>query len=404
MKSRTRIGDLIIAIIAGVALWAYVVSVLDPITANTIKSVPVQLLNKSSIEAAGLAISGSGEYTVDVTVSGNRSNVNNVSAADFTATADVSELSKGQNYITVEVEAPSNLSVTEIRTQKIQVYVDTLVSETRPLHIILSNNAEGRELGNVRIDKDDFRISGAKNLVESVVALEAKLDTQGIQIDEEFTQTLSLVPVDAEGHRVAGINVSSANVELTASLYNTKEVALNVPVNGEFVTSVKLLSELIPSSVVIKGPSSQLAEIWAVDTRSIDRSTITESCTITLEPRLPDGIELADSSLGIAAVYEMLGRVSESITVTPENTVFFVNVPAGISPRLLENINIDYTVYEDAAGKASADDFIVTIDMSEYVNGTHALPITVTPVSPIEGIEITSYTQAVSVEYVEAVI
>ena len=404
MKSRTRIGDLIIAIIAGVALWAYVVSVLDPITTNTIKSVPVQLLNESSIEAAGLAISGSGEYTVDVTVSGNRSNVTNVSPADFVATADVSELSKGQNYITVEVEAPTNLSVTEIRTQKIQVYVDTLVSETRPLHINLSNNAEGRELGNVRINRDDFKISGAKNLVENVVALEARLDAQGLQLDEEFTQTLSLVPVDTEGHRVVGINVSSSNVELTASLYNTKEVALNVPVNGEFESSVKLLSELIPSSVVIKGPSSQLADIWSVDTRSIDRSTITESCTITLEPKLPDGIELADSSQGIAAVYEMLGRVGESITFTPENTVFFVNVPDGVSPLLLENINVEYTVYEDAAGKVTADDFIITIDMSEYVAGTHALPVTVTPVSPIEGIEITSYTETVSVEYVETVI
>ena len=399
MKSRARIGDLIIAIIAGVALWAYVVSVLDPIGSTTIRAVPVQLLNESSIESSGLAIAGSGEYTVDVTVSGNRSNISAVSSADFVATADVSDLHKGQNYINVEVQAPSNLSVTEIRTQSIQVYVDTLVSETRPLHIILDNNADNRELGNIKVDASDFKVSGAQNLVENVVAIEARLDAAGLEPDAEFTNTLNLRPVDAEGNGVIGVKLSKSTVDITASLYATKEVALSVPVNGEFDSNVKLLSELIPSSVVIKGPSELLAEIWSVETRSIDRATITESCTITLEPRLPEGIELADSSVGIAAVYEMLGRVSESLTFTAENTIFFVNVPEGVSPVLLENISVVYSVYEDAKGQVTNDDFVVSIDMAGYSGGTHSLPVTVTAVSKVEGVELVSYTETVSVEY-----
>ncbi|MBR6025492.1 MAG: hypothetical protein IK069_01915 [Firmicutes bacterium] len=399
MKSRARIGDLIIAIIAGVALWAYVVSVLDPIGSATIRAVPVQLLNESSIETSGLAIAGSGEYTVDVTVSGTRSNISAVSAADFVATADVSDLHKGQNYINVEVQAPSNLSVTEVRTQSIQVYVDTLVSETRPLHIILDNNAENRELGNIKVNASDFKVSGAQNLVENVVAIEARLDAAGLEPDTEFTNTLNLRPVDSEGNSVIGVKLSESTVDITASLYATKEVALNVPVNREFDSNVKLLSELIPSSVVIKGPSAQLAEIWSVETKSIDREAITESCTIILEPRLPDGIELADVSQGIAAVYEMLGRISESVTFTPETTVYFINVPEGVSPVLLENISVVYSVYEDAKGQVGTDDFVVTIDMAGYSGGTHSLPVTVTAVSRIEGVEIVSYTENVSVEY-----
>lgn len=375
MSNRTRITDLIIAIIVGIGIWAYVINVLDPVSSTTVKNVPVQLVNQESIAASGLAIAGTGEYTVDVVVGGTRSNVSNVQASELLARADVSDLHIGQNYITVEVEAPSNLTVNEIRTQSIQVYVDNLVSEIKPLILETSNKGASQELGNITLSEDTIRVSGAESLVNIVAGVKAPIDAAGILIDEEFTQSVRLVPVDAEGNTVRGVKLSISDLDVTATLYETKEVALGVPLIGEFSDEIKVLSELVPASIVIKGPMHDLAEIWTIDADAIYRSEIKESCSIAIHPITPGDIEVADASKSLAAVYEVIGRTEMEFTFSNESSIIFINVPERTSVALAEDIVVKVSVYEDDAEVLNASDFIVTVDCENNSEGIQQCPI-----------------------------
>ena len=393
------ITDLIIAIIAGIVIWAYVISVQDPVTTATVRAVPVNLLNEESIAASGLAIAGTGEYTVDVVVGGTRSNVSKVSAADFTASADVSDLHIGQNYINVKVEAPSNLTVNEIRTQSIQVYVDTLVSAAKPLRIDTINKGASQELGNISLSAEQFTVSGAESLVDNVVALRAEIDAKDIKIDEEFSQSVRLQPVDSDGHAVAGVKINQSSIKITATLYETKEVALAVPLIGDFSDDIKMLSELIPSSVVIKGPMHELADIWTVDAEAVYRNQISESCSIPISVICPDGIELAKASEELYAVYEVIGRVSEEYIFSNESVIYFVNVPEGVTPSLTEDIVVTASVYEDAEGLVDESDIIISIDCSEYTSGIHSCPVDVAVSVEIEGLNVSLAKSSVGVRF-----
>ncbi|MBR3748612.1 MAG: hypothetical protein IKN28_01940, partial [Firmicutes bacterium] len=124
---RREIIDRIIAVAIAIGLWFYVISVVNPPTTVLVRQVPVTLLNQEYLDESKLAIAGDGKYTVDVLLSGKRKDLI-LTPEDLTATSDLSGLIPGQNYITVKVTSPGNTTVQEIRMEKIQVYVDELVS------------------------------------------------------------------------------------------------------------------------------------------------------------------------------------------------------------------------------------------------------------------------------------
>lgn len=371
---RSKALDKIIAILAGIAIWAYVISVLDPIATNTIRAVPVQLVNVESMESAGLAIAGSGEYTVDVVVGGSRSDVKAVATTDLIATADLSGLHIGQNYITVSVTAPDNITVNEVRTQNIQVYVDSAVSSEKDLKIFTANLPEQQELGAIEAGTKTIVVSGAQSLVEKVTSVQATIDAAALNTDEVSTQSINVVPIDAEGNKVIGVKLSQEQVNIKAVLYNLKEVALNVPVEGELNDHVSLLSEIVPSSVVIKGPSLLLADIWQIQTSPIDKTQITETCSIPLEFALPEGIELAHNSRNLTADYEIKGRSEKHLTFTAGDIVF-VNATDDMNINMPEGLELTFSVYTDEANAFDESSVDIYVDLANLAEGSHEVGI-----------------------------
>ena len=385
--SRGRTLDKIIAILAGIAIWTYVIGVKDPVTTGTVKLVPVQLVNTNVMESAGLAIAGSGEYTVDVVVGGTRSVVNAAKPEDIVATADVSDLHVGQNYITVEVEVPSNLTVNEIRTQKIQVYVDNAVTVEKNLRIFTANLPEGKELGAIEAQTSSIVVSGAQSLVNNVVDVQATIDTANRNLDEAVTEDINLVPVDADGNKVIGVKMSQNTIKIKSTLYETKEVALNVPIEGELNEHVTLRSEIVPASVVIKGPSQLLAEIWQIDAAPIDRSTVIETCSIPLELNLPAGVEAAHDYRNLTVDYEVKGREEKPVSFSNDD-VTFINVPAGLEASLAEDFSLTFSVFSDDAENFAKSDIELVIDLKGLGTGDHDVPISAINIPGIEGVTV----------------
>jgi len=121
----------IISIIIAIVLWAYVIQVMDPTKKETIKDVPVQLLNEESLTTRGLALSGEAKYTVDVTIEGKRADLAKITADDIIANADLFGFSLGKNYITVVVSAPDGIDVLEVRPSKINVTIEELIEAVK---------------------------------------------------------------------------------------------------------------------------------------------------------------------------------------------------------------------------------------------------------------------------------
>ena len=117
-KSKTI--NIIISVLISILLWIYVINVVNPPATETIREIPVQLSGLDSLEAGHLTIAGDGYYTVDVTVSAPRAELAGISQKDITASASLLGLTAGQNYINVNVSVPDNITLDDVRSQKIQ--------------------------------------------------------------------------------------------------------------------------------------------------------------------------------------------------------------------------------------------------------------------------------------------
>ena len=98
-----NLGIKILALVFAFVLWIVITNTIDPVTTRTIARIPVQILNEDKV------LDGTHVYTVQsgseatVVVSGNRSIVGALTADDFIATADFSELSL-TNAVPINVE------------------------------------------------------------------------------------------------------------------------------------------------------------------------------------------------------------------------------------------------------------------------------------------------------------
>ena len=363
---RNEIINRVAAAVLAIVLWVYVISVVNPPTTVTVRQVPVTLLNQEYLETSKLAISGDGHYTVDVVVSGKRKDLI-LTQADLTATADLNGLTPGQNYITVRVTSPNNTTVEEIRTEKIQVYVDELITAERKVIVEAQNIPSGTELSTTNLSRETINVSGARSLVNMVDHLRVVVDAAGMSVDETIPLQPVVTPVDAEGNLVAGVDVDVRYVSLNATLYTVRSVPLYTKVEGNPGLGLELLSSSIPSSVSIRGTLLDLAKVNYVDAEVLDISGITVNTELPVVPILPEGIELSASGGPLVASFTVSDEATVEFTVL-SSEIALEGLPEGYRASAIgEPFTVGLTVtggVEDLA-EIAAEEIVLYVDLSE---------------------------------------
>ena len=95
-------GLKITALIFAIILWFFVVSVNDPDNTRTMV-VPVQVVNADVLEETNEYYVLTGKTTVTFQVTGKRSVLDRLTAANFSATADMNNLDRQNSRIPIEI-------------------------------------------------------------------------------------------------------------------------------------------------------------------------------------------------------------------------------------------------------------------------------------------------------------
>ncbi|MBO5517592.1 MAG: hypothetical protein J6A42_05900 [Firmicutes bacterium] len=391
--NRNEIINRVAAIVLAIVLWVYVISVVNPPTTVTVRQVPVTLLNQEYLDESKLAIAGDGNYTVDVDLSGKRKDLI-LSPSDLNATADLSGLTPGQNYITVKVTSPSNTTVESIRTEKIQVYVDNLVSVDKPIYLDVANVPSGTEFTVLDLERDLIPVSGAKSLVDMVDHLTVHVDASGLAVDETTEQQYAITPMDAGGNVVKAVKLDSTFVSLSSTLYTVKSVPLYTRVDGAPGYGLELVSSSIPATVSIKGTLLNLAKINYIDAQPLDITDITTNTELPVVPILPDGIELAADNGALIASFTLSDQASlqmeadssqvvlenlpEGFTAAAEGEPFTMQVTVKGPVETIANLTADmFSYYVDLSAIEEAGEY----DLAIYTGTTigEALEVVIEP-------------------------
>lgn len=109
MLSNKRI-QAILSLLIAVALWMYVMGTVDPQITFTVHNIYVEAINEDVLEEMDLSAKLDEPKTVDVTLKGKRSNVNEAKKSKIRATVDVSNCDYGENETEIRIILPEKVT------------------------------------------------------------------------------------------------------------------------------------------------------------------------------------------------------------------------------------------------------------------------------------------------------
>lgn len=224
--------------------WIIVALEYAPIVENQIKNVPVTIdLENSVPDKLGLQIFGQKDFSVDITVKGNRYIVGGdlIDANDFEVTAQTAYVnSAGNHMLQVKVtakDADSDFEIVSVSSDYIDVYFDKYeekdVNVSPRIITELNSITDGDYLFNEKdiiISTKSVHISGAKTEVDRIE--EAYVD---INIDKKLTESETLdtfiVLDNGTGEETKYVKINgetSLSVPVTLPVYRLAELPLSV--------------------------------------------------------------------------------------------------------------------------------------------------------------------------------
>ncbi|WP_269478053.1 YbbR-like domain-containing protein [Hominibacterium faecale] len=368
----------ILSLLIAIFLWFYVMGEINPTTSQTFENIPVELLNVDTLDQRDLAIQGGANFSVDVVVEGKRADLNSLDKEKIKATADVFGYEEGENYVPVSVQLPDNVSLGQIKTPKIKVILEELVSVYKQISVKFTGKTpSGTEPGNVSVSPTEIEVKGAKSVVNSVKAVQAEVKASEITDDE---QSFSAVPVAVDGNHepVYDVSLSAESVEVQATLFYTKTVPLKVEIKGAVPSSYEMTDLSVPDEISIRGPKSAVEDITSVTADPVNISKVKASTTLKIHPNLPQGVELADESKGIGVKIKIKGLSTKTITLSTKNSEI-KNVEDGLNAYInTAEVKATVTGSEEMLKDLEASDFKLEVDLKGLKAGNHTVAVKVT--------------------------
>lgn len=369
--------NIVLALIIAIALWAYVLGEVNPESSVTIKNVPINFTNQKSLEDSGLTLLKSSDTTININISGKRTVITKVDADDFSVTADIEGLKKGENTVRLNISGPDDVKIDHVNIEKIKVEIDELVTSEKEVEVVINGQpGSDKEADIIEQSLDTVKVTGAKTLVDKVDKVDAAVELKNIGTEMSTFDT-ELMPVDKSGLQVLNVRLNSSKVKITAVMLNKKTVNLNVSVTGENSGDVERTVS-VPKTVMIKGTEDALEDITEITCKTLDVSGVYSNTSIELIPELPEGVKLSDDSAGISAKVTVKD-LSKKTFEFGQNDINLLNKSDNLTYTVnTTKLSVEAIGRENIINELSAADFMISADVSGLGKGTHTVTVIVT--------------------------
>lgn len=285
----------VFSILVAFIFWIVVALEYAPVIENEIKDIPVKIdMNNSVPDKLGLQIFGQSDYTINVTVRGNRYIVGGdlLTADDFEATAQTAYVdSAGKHSLVVKVtakDANADYEIISKSTDYIEVYFDKYAEKEVEVTPRIISELDDYTADDYMFDKADIiyetktvKVSGAQTEVNSITAAYAD-----IPIEKKLTQseTIDASVVLSNGSDLDSKYVkingeSSLTVPVTLPVYKMQTSAVSVSFKNtpsDYINS-PLLYSISPSRVRVAVLQNGSDTTNSLEIGTIDFANITPS-------------------------------------------------------------------------------------------------------------------------------
>lgn len=389
MSLTNNIGLKLLAVLIALVLWLAIVNVNDPEKTITVSNIPISVTNESAITSRDMVYNVKSEQYLNITVSGKRSIVSNLSAEDFRATASLKELSK-VNSIPVDVttkNASLGRKITIVKQSAQTILVDVENVEEKDFTDLVveytGKVADGYVAGLSSMSTDEVTVKAPTSIIDKIkkVAVRCSLDGTNTNISKKCPVIL----YDKNDKEIKSdeIELSDKKIRVNVNVLRAKQVPISTinkdelgkPADGYVVDDVILSSD----SITVYGSEESLDSIESLDIQDdIDvsdaKGDVTQNIDVT--GKLPKGLSVSgESTITVKVVIKKL------ITRTFEydaSEVSLNDLSSDLDVQLVtKKVKVTLQGEEEVISQLTKDDMAISADLGKVKEGTTTVHVDV---------------------------
>lgn len=383
---KNKLPAFLLSLLVSLGMWLYVVNFISPESEATFYNIPVVFEGETVLNnERNLLITDISTTTVNMKISGNRSDLNKLNSSNIIVKVDLSKVyDPGEAKLNYTYSFPGDVPSNAVNVENkvpgdITVTVDNKLTKPVPVRVVYSGSApEGfiTDTENAVLDKNFVNVTGPSSVVELIdhARIDVDLSAQSETISEHFVYTLCDAddqPVDAEQ-----IVTDVGEIYLNLSIHRFQEVPLSLNVTyGGGANEENTSIEMSPQSIKVSGGEKMLASLTELIVGTIDLSTIEADTVMTFPIALPDGVTNLSGVTEVTVVIDFENLLTKKFTV---NNIRVINVPEGMEYDLM-NEALEVTLRGNAAlmGSLNPEDISVVVDLSDKEPGTFTVKATI---------------------------
>lgn len=315
----------LLALLVSIGLWVYAVTVVNPDDTTYIRGVKVRIVGVSELESDNLMLTGGEGQTVNVEISGRRSDLKQLTSASLEAIADVSKIDRAGTYeVSWTLDPPStvasgDISLVSTSSNKITVVVSEV--NTRPEIPVEVEYTGSLPEGYIRdpavLSAESISVTGPAEEVEKIEKAVVSVDLT--EATQTVTEDVSCVFLDEDGQAMTlseFVTVSTPVVRVSVPISCYKQVKLRVSMTaGGGATEDDTLCIIEPDTISVKGTREALEGLDEIVIKQIDLAACDGTQVWKVTPELPAGVTslAADPSVEIRLSFR--GLVTRKFTI-----------------------------------------------------------------------------------------
>ena len=380
-----NLGLKFLSVVLAVFTWLIMVNVSNPLLTRTV-TVPVEFTNVEVLTTGGLTYESVGRNTVTVSYKIHVRDESRITASDFYAFADLSQLYDVTGSIPVQVELSTYLGRSLVSAGSVTVSPPAVRIQTEPIqtksfmleiHELSGSAADGYAIGDVKLMPARVTATGAESVIGQINSVGVEISVEGA--DTDLTGSASVYLYDANGNHLNladEVKLNSKQVDYTVSVLRVKDLAVDYQVSGVVADGYRFTGvDSDIRSISVEGLRSALANLTTLvvsgETLDISGATQDVEVTVDLEDFLPDNITIAGSETTANVVLHIepletrqLRYETDRITMEGAREDYEYVIMSDVVMLRVRGLSEDLDMLE-------AGNMEITMDVSGLARGTH---------------------------------
>ena len=385
---KNKLVSVAISFLIAFGLWMYVITEVSPNSERTYLDVPVKMEGETLLRERNLIITGMSSTNVDLTLSGNRTDLNELNSANITLKADMTKIyDPGVHKIGYDIVYPGNVASNAFNRisqypDSITVTVERLIRNKEiPVNIVYQGKAaEGYVVrrGDVMLDNTHILVTGPQSVVDqitqAVITVDLEGQTESISQDYRFT----LCNSQGEGVDSELITVNTEEVHMDLTIHRKKQVDLTVTViPGGGATEEDVELTLSMESIQLSGSDIALEQVGdTINLGTINLADYETATELTFTIPTYEGVTNDSGETEVIAKLVFRGLMSKEMVITD---FLIVGVPEGYEGKVItEKLTIKVRGRSELVNNLTARDISAQVDFTGEEPGDATIRVTIT--------------------------